>query len=125
MMYLSGRFDHLSVSIILEACGDAGAWQVARNICAKLFNDRFSFNLHNWNSWLECLCRFGRLNDALKVACLEMGKSKNNVVTPDEESARILIKYSKQANQHKEVLARVQRHLPELWRNLPEDLKQL
>lgn len=123
LMYLTGRFDNLSVSIILEACGHAGAWQVARNICAKLFNDRFQFNLHNWNTWLECLCRLGRLNDALKVACLDMGKG-NNSVAPDVESAQILIKYSKQANQYKEVLARIQRHLPDLWRNLPEDLKQ-
>jgi hypothetical protein len=52
-----------------------------------------------------------------------MGKGHNNVV-PDEESARILIKYSKRANQHKEVLARIQRYLPALWRALPEDLKQ-
>jgi pentatricopeptide repeat protein len=123
MMYLSGRFDHLSVSIILAACGRAGAWQVARNICAKLFNDHFSFNLHNWNTWLECLCRLAKLNDALKVACLEMGKGRISVA-PDVESARILIKYSKQANQHEEVLVRIQRHLPELWRKLPEDLKQ-
>ena len=123
LMYLSGRFDHDSVSIILEACGHAGAWQVAKNVCAKLFNGHFVFNLHNWNTWLECLCRLGKLNDALKVACLEMGKGQNSVV-PDVRSAQILIGYSKQVNQQKEVLARIQRHLPELWNILPENLKQ-
>jgi pentatricopeptide repeat protein len=124
IMYLSGRFDNLSVSIILEACGHTDALEVAKSICTKLFNSHFSFNLHNWNTWLECLCRLGRLNDALKFACLQMGKDES-IVAPDVESARILINYSKREDQQKEVLIRIQRHQPELWKCLPEDLKQL
>jgi pentatricopeptide repeat protein len=123
MMYLSGRFDHVSVSIILDACGYAGAWQVAKRICTNLFRDRFSFNLHNWNTWLECLCRLGKLNDAVKVACLEMGKEQNTV-TPNVDSARILIKFARRDNQHPEVLSRLQRYLPDLWKTLPEDLRR-
>lgn len=123
MMYLSGRFDNLSVSIILETCGHMGSWQMAKTICTKLFNDQFAFNLHNWNSWLECLCRLGRLNDALKFVCLQMGKD-DKITAPDVESARILINYSKQANLQRDVLLRIQRHQPELWKCLPEDLKQ-
>ncbi|KAF9459827.1 pentatricopeptide repeat-containing protein [Collybia nuda] len=122
-MYLSGRFDHVSVSIILDACGYAGAGQVAKRICSNLFRDQFSFNLHNWNTWLECLCRLGRLNDAVKVACMEMGKDQNTVM-PDIDSARILIKFGRQHNQHPEVQSRLQRYLPDLWKVLPDDLKQ-
>lgn len=123
LMYLSNRFDHVSVSIILDACGYAGAWQSARQICAKLFRDGFVFNRHNWNTWLECLCRLGKLNDAVKVACLEMGKSQGDVA-PDVESARVLIKFSRKTNQQAEVISRIQRYLPDLWTTLPDDLKR-
>lgn len=123
MMYLSGRYDHVSVSIILDACGYAGSWQIAKHICTKLFRDNFVFNLHNWNTWLECLCRLGRLSEAVEVACLEMGKIQNSVA-PDEESVRILIKFSKKTGQEKEVLSRIQRYLPHLWKFLPPDLQQ-
>lgn len=123
MMYLSGRFDHISVSIILDACAYASAWQVAKRIYTNLSKDRFSFNLHNWNTWLECLCRLGRLNDAVKVACMEMGKEQNTVA-PNVDSARVLIKFGRKHNQHPEVQARLQRYLPDLWKTLPEDLRQ-
>ncbi|GLB35900.1 putative PPR repeat [Lyophyllum shimeji] len=122
-MYLSGRFNHVSVSIILDACGYAGAWQAARKITTQLFRDRFSFNLHNWNTWIECLCRLGRLNDAVKVVCLEMGKNQNTVA-PDVESARILIKFARRDKQEAVVLDRLERYLPELWTSLPADLRE-
>ncbi|KAG5647780.1 hypothetical protein DXG03_008503 [Asterophora parasitica] len=121
-MYLSGRFNHVSVSIILDACGYAGAWQVAKKICTQLFRDRFSFNLHNWNTWVECLCRLGRLNDALKIVCTEMGKNQNTVA-PDVETARILIKFARRDGQEEDVLERLEKYLPELWVRLPEDLR--
>ncbi|KAG6841750.1 hypothetical protein C0991_007079 [Blastosporella zonata] len=121
-MYLTGRFNHVSVSIILDACGYAGAWEAAKKICTQLFRDRFSFDLHNWNTWIECLCRLNRLNDALRVVCLEMGKN-GNTVAPDVESARILIKFARRDNMDAEVLERLQRYLPELWETLPEDLR--
>ncbi|KAF8078886.1 pentatricopeptide repeat-containing protein [Lyophyllum atratum] len=121
-MYLSGRFNHVSVSIILDACGYAGGWQAAKKITTQLFRDRFSFNLHNWNTWIECLCRLRRMNDALKVVCLEMGKNENTVV-PDIETARILIKFARRDNQEAIVLERLKRYLPELWTLLPEDLR--
>ncbi|KAF8899006.1 hypothetical protein BD779DRAFT_1607615 [Infundibulicybe gibba] len=79
MMYLSNRFDHISVSIIFDACGYAGAWHIAKRIFSKLEKDGFEFNLHNWNTWLECLCRLGRLNDAVKVVCMEMGRNQNGL----------------------------------------------
>ncbi|KAG6910532.1 hypothetical protein DXG01_009951 [Tephrocybe rancida] len=121
-MYLSGRFNHVSVSIILDACGYAGAWQIAKKICAQLFRDRFSFNLHNWNTWVECLCRMRRLNDALKVVCLEMGKH-GNTVPPDVETARILIKFARRDGMEADTLQRLEQYLPDLWKRLPEDLR--
>jgi pentatricopeptide repeat protein len=117
MMYVTGRFDHIGVSIILDACGYAGAWHIAKRICTKLFNDGFKMNLRNWNSWIECLCRLRRLNDALKVACMEMGAH----VPPDATTAILLIKFGRKAGQVVEVQKRIQRHLPEVWATLPEE----
>nr|AAS46735.1 hypothetical protein PDUPA1 [Pleurotus djamor] len=122
MMYLSGRFDHISVSIILDACGHAGSWQIAKRVCTQLSRDNFLFNQHNWNTWLECLCRLGMLNQAVKVACLEMGVEQDDVV-PDVDTARVLISFARKANVQTEVSSRIQRYLPELWEQLPEDLR--
>ncbi|KAF8640518.1 hypothetical protein AX17_000180 [Amanita inopinata Kibby_2008] len=121
LMYLSGRFDHASVSIILDACGYAGAWRVAKQIYTRLTKDRFKFNQRNWNTWIECLCRFGQLDDAVKVVCLGMGK--DGEVSPDVESVRILHKFSRKTNQQMEVLLRIQRYLPDLWKSLPSELQ--
>ncbi|KAK2461554.1 hypothetical protein APHAL10511_006017 [Amanita phalloides] len=121
LMYLSGRFDHQSVSIILDACGWARAWQVAMQVRKRLLRDKFRFDRHNWNTWIECLCRLGRLDDAVKVVCLEMGKNEN--VYADVESVRILLKFAGQCNQQAGVLSRIQRYLPDLWNSLPQDLQ--
>lgn len=119
-MYLSGRFDHVSVSLILDACGFAGSWHIAQQTCARLFRDKFRFSLHNWNSWVECLCRLGRMNDAVKVVCLEMG---NGQVSPDVETVRVLVSFARKTNLQRQVLGRIQQYLPELWETLPTDLK--
>ncbi|PFH49698.1 hypothetical protein AMATHDRAFT_147092 [Amanita thiersii Skay4041] len=121
LMYLTGRFDHVSVSIILDGCGYAGAWQVASEIRRKLIKDNFTFNQHNWNTWIECLCRLGRLDDAVKVVCLEMGK--NGIVSPDVESVRVLHKFSGRFKQRVQVLARLRQWLPDLWMSLPPELQ--
>ncbi|TFK77360.1 pentatricopeptide repeat-containing protein [Pluteus cervinus] len=122
LMYLTGRFDHVGVSIILDACGYAGAWHVAKKIWTRLFNDGFKMNLHNWDTWIECLCRLNRLNDAVRIACTEMGKGDYDVA-PDVSTARILVKFARKAGQSAGVLDRVQKHLPEIWDRLPDDFR--
>jgi pentatricopeptide repeat protein len=123
MMYLSRKFDNTSVSIILDACGYAGDWNMTKQICLKLLEDGFPFNQRNWNTWLECLCRQGRLNDAVKMVCLEMGKLQEDVA-PDAESVRILMKFATRTNQQNEVQSRIKRYLPKLWDTLPIELRQ-
>ncbi|KAG6868884.1 hypothetical protein C0993_008632 [Termitomyces sp. T159_Od127] len=121
-MYVSGRFDHVSVSIMFDACGYAGSADIAKKVFAQLARDRFSFNLHNWKSWVECLCRVRRLNEALRTVCMEMGKD-GNTVPPDVEVLRIVIKFARRNRVEADVLEQLERHLPELWKTLPEDLR--
>lgn len=120
LMYLSGRFDHASVSIILDACGYAMAWPIAKSITGKLFAESFKFNLNNWNTWLECLCRLGRLEDAVKTACLIMPKEG---VEPNTDSIRTLMFCAHAQGQRSAVGARIRLFLPKLWKKLPKELQ--
>ncbi|KAG6897113.1 hypothetical protein C0992_003967 [Termitomyces sp. T32_za158] len=121
-MYVSGRFDHVSVSIMFDACGYAGSWAIASKVFSQLARDGFSLNMHNWNSWVECLCRLRRLNDALKAVCGQMGKN-GNTVPPNVETLRILIKFARRDRVEADVQGQLKQHLPELWKTLPEDLR--
>ena len=120
VVYLTGRFDYVSISIILDACTHAGELSTATAIWNKLSRDRYAFNLHNWNTWTECLCRLGRLGDAVGVVCTGMQKGG---IEPDVETVKILVKYARQLNQHYEVLSHVEHYLPHLYSELPEYLK--
>jgi len=118
LLYLSGMFDHVSVSIILDACGYAGAWQVAKQVRQRLARDKFKLNQRNWNAWIECLCRLGHLNDAVKTVCIEMGGEE---VSADVESVRILLKFARKAGRQDEVVSRIRQYLPDLWTSLREE----
>ncbi|KAI9065923.1 hypothetical protein FKP32DRAFT_1756417 [Trametes sanguinea] len=119
MLYASGRFSEASVSIILDACAYARAYDMAVRIYSMLKDVRFPLSLKNWNTYLECLCRVGKLDEAMKVVCLEMTHSDHGV-EPDEESVRILLKFAIKTNQEMEVRSRLKRYLPRLCSSMPE-----
>ncbi|KAH9937285.1 uncharacterized protein B0H18DRAFT_1100530 [Fomitopsis serialis] len=79
ILYRSSRLDNASVSVILDACSYANAYGIATKIWGKLIESRFPLNLHNWRTWLECLCRMGKIEEASKILCLEMGKGREHV----------------------------------------------
>jgi pentatricopeptide repeat protein len=122
-MYLSGQYNDVSVTIIFDACGFAGVGKVAEHIWTNLQRDGYVFSQKNWQTWLECLCRLGRINDALKILCLEMGKEPDGGV-PDEACVRILLSFASRRNQETEVRSRIRRYLPEVWETLPMDVRE-
>jgi len=65
----------------------------------------------------------GQLDDAARYFCLEMGRGPHGV-SPDEQGARILLKFAKQHGVGDEVRMRIQRFLPALWEKLPSDIVQ-
>jgi pentatricopeptide repeat protein len=113
-MFVSNQYDNTSVSIILDACAYAGSWTMATNICSRLFEAGFFFSQRNWNGWIECMCRLGKLDKAVKLVCMEMGKHQPNVA-PDIESIRILLKFAKATNQRGDVRSHIKQYLPHLW----------
>ncbi|KAF8274143.1 hypothetical protein EI94DRAFT_1714816 [Lactarius quietus] len=120
-LFLEGRIDAASVSIIFDACGYARAGRTAVQVFAALRASGYRFNLRNWHAWLECLCRLGQLDEAARYFCLEMGSGSHGV-PPDAEGARILLKFANQHGVGDEVRMRIQRFLPALWEKLPADI---
>lgn len=121
MLLAHENFDHASVSIILDACGFADAWPIAQKVRARLAERSFRFNQSNWDAYVECMCRVGCLNDAVKTVCLEMGRSQKDVA-PNGNTVRMLLTFATRSNQQDEVLARIKQYLPDLWERLPSDL---
>lgn len=121
VLLISETYDYASISIILDACGYANAWPLAEQVVKKLAERSFPLNQGNWNTYVECMCRVGMLNDAVKMVCLEMGKNHKDV-KPNLATAQVLLTFATSTNQQDEVAMRLQRYLPELWRSLPSDL---
>jgi hypothetical protein len=71
-IFLSRIYNTQSISIILDTCGWAKVPHKAAQIWNHLVLQDFPFVKNNWDSRVECLCRIGRVDDALKVVCLEM-----------------------------------------------------
>jgi len=119
----SGQVNNTSVSIILDACAYARADVKAASIFSALKSSAFPLNLHNWNTWVECLCRLHRLDGALKVACVEMPQLDDRSCHPDESTVDILIKFAARAGKEREVRSLIEQYLPILWSTLPESVR--
>ncbi|OJA19539.1 hypothetical protein AZE42_01455 [Rhizopogon vesiculosus] len=121
MLFITERFNNASVAIIIDACGFARSWPMAAQVCLKLSKIGFKFNQRTWNAWVECMCRVGKLDEALKVVCLEMGKDQPKVA-PDVNTVKVLLSFAARTNQQDEVMDRIKRYLPQLWHTLPDEL---
>ncbi|KAI0361422.1 hypothetical protein OH77DRAFT_1417678 [Trametes cingulata] len=119
-LFLSTKFNATSVSIILDACAWAQAYDMAVRVYGALTEVGFPMNMKNWNTYLECLCRLDRLDEAMKVLCLEM-TNRDDGIEPDKESVRILLKFAVKRNREGEVRSRIKRFLPKLYYSLQEE----
>ncbi|KAF8216037.1 hypothetical protein K438DRAFT_1799964 [Mycena galopus ATCC 62051] len=122
-LYLSGKYGPISVSIILDACGYAGEYEIAKRITDSLLSDNYVFSQHNWNTYVECLCRTNQFSDALEVICMRMGTFAQPV-KPDISTLAIILKFADTRIQTNTILKQVRRNLPELWASLPANVDQ-
>ena len=113
-LWLSRSFDNASISIMADACGHAGAHAEAVQIFPRIVKSGFGMNIRNWNAWLECLCRLGRIKEAVEVLCNEMGQNGN--VEPNEDSVHLILGFAKGKPGETEVKRRIEHHCPELWK---------
>ena len=63
----------------------------------------FLLNQDNWDSYMECMCRVGRLNDAVKMVCLDMGNVQKDMI-PNKVTVRLLLMFTARLNQQDETL---------------------
>ncbi|KAK0246278.1 pentatricopeptide repeat-containing protein [Armillaria nabsnona] len=120
-IFLSGKYDHESVNIVLDSCGLSQDLSAARNVYTRLNEGGYAFTKENWDSWVECLCRTNQVNEAVKTVCLEMSRRG---AQPDETTVRALLYFTEKSGLAKEVMVRIERHLPQVWGKLPVDLKE-
>jgi len=118
-LYRSSRLDNASVSVVLDACSYADAYGIATKIWARLTESHFPLNLHNWKTWLECLCRMGKIEEASKLLCLEMGKGEGGYgIAPDIECARIILSFASNKTEEGVILMRIKQYQPRIWGKL-------
>lgn len=120
-LFLSRQNDGASLSIILDTCGFAGSIEVADRIWTRMKMEKYPLNIRHWNNWLECLCRLRRIEDAVKVICVEMGRDGN--CAPDVESVRIVLKFAINMRKDTYVRSQIRHHYPQLWKELPRELR--
>ena len=120
MMFLSGRYDQITVNIMLDACGYMHQLRAGRALIARLQRVGFQLDLHNWDTWVEALCRNEHFDEALNVICVEMGRAG---AKPHVGTIQIFRKFTKKQGWWKAYRTAVEKALPELWASLPREIR--
>ncbi|TBU34730.1 hypothetical protein BD311DRAFT_682859 [Dichomitus squalens] len=120
-LFATRTFNNVSVSIIIDACAFNQAHDMAVRVFTGLVDSGYPMNVRNWNTLLECLCRLDRIDEAMKVLCLEM-MGREDGIEPDKESIRILLKFAAKHGQEPEVRSKVKRFLPKLYYSLQSEM---
>ena len=106
-----------AVSTILDTCGRSD--QSAR--ATKIYNWAKRFNIVSpkvAESWVECLCRLGRFDEAAQIVCVQMKGSSTEDV---KETARVLLKLSwRDKTAYRTIPDMVKAAWPGLWDELKE-----
>ncbi|KAF7311051.1 hypothetical protein HMN09_00648700 [Mycena chlorophos] len=113
-MFHAEKYGPISVNIILDACGYANEGQTARDIVHSLYQKGYVLSAHNWNSYIECLCRTQQFSRALEVLTNEMG-TVAQPERPQISQLEIMVKLAESRIQTNTILQRVKKHLPDLW----------
>ncbi|KAF9056116.1 hypothetical protein BJ165DRAFT_1606346 [Panaeolus papilionaceus] len=113
MMYLTGRYDNVTITIMLDACGYSGQLQQAQRILTKVMKDGKRLDIKNFNTWLECLCRNSKLRTAVFVACNDMPKLG---VQPTVGTINLLAKFARKDGCWPDVSSKIEVALPKVWK---------
>ncbi|KAL5533694.1 hypothetical protein ACEPAG_154 [Sanghuangporus baumii] len=114
MLNSAGLVTPTSVSIIFDACGFQKQTEQADAIFRDLKERGFKLNRRNWNSWVECLCRSNRLDEALELVCFKMKNAMDPEERPDANTVQILRSFGLAHGRLEEVQSYLKKHLPSL-----------
>lgn len=116
--------DQRSLSIVIDTCGwDKSSDAKLRG--RRIWNDVESRlgirkNKKNWDTWVECLCRWREVDEAMEVVFGEMGKEGRP--RADRDTLEHLLKFARSVDEDKweEVRARLGRERPDLFEELKD-----
>ncbi|GAA5975200.1 hypothetical protein JCM11641_004391 [Rhodosporidiobolus odoratus] len=122
-----------TVSILLDTCGWDGslaARERGRRVWEQLEREALGAavggggegylpkrNRKNWESWIECLCRWGEIEEAEEVVFRRMEGEELGVPTAGRNEVEVLIKFAKRrgVEDGERVTQRVREERPDLW----------
>ncbi|GAA5892998.1 uncharacterized protein JCM6883_007535 [Sporobolomyces salmoneus] len=118
--------DQRSFSVFLDTCGYDRS-QEAQKRARRVWNDEKGLgikrNRKNWDTWIECLCRWGKpnLEEATRVALEEMD-GKEGRPKADQASFEVLLKFARSfgVEEWEETRRRVFERRPELRESLED-----
>ncbi|KDQ20302.1 hypothetical protein BOTBODRAFT_62607 [Botryobasidium botryosum FD-172 SS1] len=117
-------FNHISVSIALDACGFGGLSRQSDEIWTSVRESGFPLNKKNWDTRVENLARLGRFDEALRIVFEDMGGKDPGIPEPDLNTVGILLKFSWRFERREEVKAAIQSRLPDLYSQLTPEILQ-
>lgn len=123
LSWLTGNLDTVTPVIMFDACGHAKRPFEAYVIWNMLIRRRWKFNKRTLDTWVECLCRLGYVDQACKFVCLYMGRDHvgyeaDGDTRPDINTCLILLKLSWNVGQNLQVKEKIKSHLPYVWKEL-------
>lgn len=113
MICADGMTHNASVSIVFDACGYNGEYEFAREVKAKFDRDGFVMNRNNWSSWLECLCRLGKIDEAVHE--LVERAPRDNEGQPDSLSVRVILSFADKAKRRGTIQPQLRQHFPKFF----------
>jgi len=117
-MYISRQFDNVSVSVVFDVCRLTRAPHLITTTYKRLERENFRFSLNNWHSYIEALCAVGRINDAVKTLCWEMGAKG---AQPRLDTANLILHQdvlNRKPHVREQVFERIEKFQPKLYAQL-------
>ncbi|GJJ09605.1 hypothetical protein Clacol_003828 [Clathrus columnatus] len=123
LSWLTGKIDIVTPNIMFDACGHAKRPFEAYVIWNMLIRRGWKFDKRTLDTWVECLCRLGYVDQACSFVCLYMGKDHGKYETigdtkPDVNTCLIVLKLSWNVGQSLQVKEKLKSHLPHIWNEL-------
>jgi pentatricopeptide repeat protein len=106
-----------SISIALDTCGRSDQLGRARRIWAWARHHGLD-NPHTWDTWVECLCRLGKLDEAVDVVCNEMKEQQAGAPRPTKDTLEVLLRFAWSREDLNDVPRRVMQDFPEMWEDV-------
>jgi pentatricopeptide repeat protein len=112
--------NNVSVDIALDTCGHAGLEKQAFSIWNARRREGFPLVKKNWDTWVECLGRLKKFEEASKVVFEEMGATDDNgIPAADAKTFSILfLKLRLHKGPVPETLLRTKEERPEILKEL-------